>query len=84
MLRREKLCGTGSAGPHEPSPPKQALAAPSWQPPNPGDPQRCRSSGVPEAGAKGETPRAAAEAGYVLAGGVDFCCVEEINAVVVG
>lgn len=36
------------------------------------------------AGAQGEAPCAAAEAGYLLASGVDFCRVEEINAVVVG
>lgn len=36
------------------------------------------------AGKQGESPWAAAKAGYLLAGGVDFCRVKEINAVVIG
>lgn len=76
----------GSAGPHEPSPPREQdpIPAAALQPANPGGSQRRRSSEVPEAGAQGEAPCAAAEVGYLLAGSVDFCRVEEINAIVVG
>lgn len=60
------------------------VLAAALQPANPGGSQRRRSSEALEARMQDEAPCTAAETGYLLASSIDFCRVEEINAVVVG
>lgn len=73
--------GTGSVGPQEPASPvtkRSPILAAALVLVNPAPPQ------FGDAGVQGEALCATTKARYLLAGGVDFCRVEEINAVVIG